>query len=96
VTKALAIVAATVLAASSWVGLSATWFLSCTVHGQELGGIDCLQANALPQTQSTPASWFGFLPLALAWLAAAVVLVVIGLNLLVRRWPSNPTPDSAR
>jgi hypothetical protein len=72
--------------------VSPGWYLACEVHGQKLGGIDCLQANALPRTNTTPARWFGFLPLAGAWTAATLVMVVAR-----RGRPSQPSacPRSA-
>ena len=68
--------AATVL----WVAVTlmlatGQWSLSCRVDGQDAGGIDCLQWNAMPAAGSAPASWFGFVPLVLLWGAASVVIV---------------------
>jgi hypothetical protein len=71
---AFAVLALVWLAATLSV-LSARWFLSCTVDGQPLGGIDCFQANTLPATDSAPASWIGFVPLVLLWVASGGAIV---------------------
>jgi hypothetical protein len=71
---ALAGLAAAVWLATVAMVLTADWFLTCTVDGQQLGGIDCFQTYVLPQTESEPAAWFGFLPLAIAWLLATGTL----------------------
>jgi hypothetical protein len=54
--------------------LTAHWSLSCTVDGQSAGGIDCLGKNGMPDAGSAPASWFGFVPLVLLWVAATAAL----------------------
>jgi hypothetical protein len=87
------------LAGALWVAtlvvmLSADWYLECTVHGQQLGGIDCFQANVPPKTASTPASWFGFIPLAVTWLAANATLLVCGTLALIRRESRQHPPPA--
>ena len=74
--RLLAGAAAVVWLVTTALVLSGDWQLSCTVDGHELGGIDCLQANAVPQTDAAPARWIGFVPLAAAWLVAAGTVVV--------------------
>jgi hypothetical protein len=68
------------VAAVFWLAVTVTlatahWSLSCTVDGNDANGIDCLQENAMPHAGSAPASWFGFVPLVLLWLAVSSVLV---------------------
>jgi hypothetical protein len=74
-TRTVAIAAAVLWLAVTVVLLTAHWSLSCTVDGQDAGGIDCLQENTMPHAGSAPASWFGFVPLALLWLTLSGVLV---------------------
>ena len=64
---------------------SAHWSMSCNVHGQELGGIDCLQAGTLPRTDTEPIASIGFLPLAIAWLVASAGLAACALEAGTRR-----------
>jgi hypothetical protein len=77
------LIAITIGAAAVWLAtaaliVSSSWFLQCTVDGQPLGGIDCFQADSIPQTDSEPARSIGFVPLAATWLAAT-----LGLSLLI-------------
>jgi hypothetical protein len=84
--RGLAIVAAAIWIAVVVVAPSADWSLTCTVHGQSLGGVDCLQNDgAIPQTPSAPASWFGFILLAVAWCISSVTLAAFAFVAL-RRW----------
>ncbi len=55
------------------------WSLSCTdQEGVALGGIDCLQHDAVPTTTAPPAPWLGFLGgSALAALPLAVLATVL-------------------
>jgi hypothetical protein len=77
--------AAAACVASVVLLLSAEWTLSCTVDGQSLGGIDCLQANTVPQTVSSPAGSIGFLPLVAACLLSATVLALVAAYALRKR-----------
>jgi hypothetical protein len=71
----VALVAAVVWVAALVILVNADWTLTCTVRGHPLGGIDCLQTNTVPAASSGPASWFGFVPLALTWLCASAVVL---------------------
>jgi hypothetical protein len=88
----LVAIAAAACVASGVLLLSAEWTLSCTVDGQSLGGIDCFQANTVPQTISSPAGSIGFLPLVAACLVSATVLALVAAYALrkrLRAWRSQ-------
>ena len=84
------LVAALVLAVCAWafstVALATgDWYLACEQDGVRIGGIDCLnQFPGSARTDDAPARSFGFVPLVLAWLAAATLatalLVLLGLG----------------
>ena len=74
-TRPIAAAAAVLWLTVTIVLLTAHWSLSCTLDGQDAGGIDCLQENTIPHAGSAPASWFGFVPLALLWIVLSGVLV---------------------
>jgi hypothetical protein len=71
------------------IAVSADWYLGeCTVHGQRASGTDCFGAAAVvPQTDSEPASWLGFIPLAIVWCMISGCAFVA-----LRRWRRAPDP----
>ena len=74
-TRAIAIAAGVLWLAVTLVMLTGHWSLTCTLDGQDANGIDCFQENTIPHAGSAPASWFGFVPLVLVWVAASAALV---------------------
>jgi hypothetical protein len=73
--RAIAALAVVLWLAVTVTLLTAHWSLSCTVDGQDAGGIDCLGFDTMPQAATAPARWFGFGPLLVLWAAASAALV---------------------
>src|SRR3954447_14704728 len=84
-TTALLIMAGVVWLFTIAVLLSADWFLSCQRNGAHFGGMDC--PGGVPQTDSAPARWIGFVPLAAAFALASIVLLIAA----IRRRPRAET-----
>jgi hypothetical protein len=79
-----ALVVAAILGFAVWLGsllglLLSEWYLECSVDGQQVGGIDCIQV--FPdgvQTDDRVGRWFGFVPLVVAFGLSTVLLIVLG------------------
>jgi hypothetical protein len=83
--RRLLTVAVVVLLVTGALLFSASWYLVCEDEtGHHLGGLDCFQHTFVPTAGREPARSIGFVPLFLAWSAAAFAVVVIGIRVARR------------